>query len=184
MDKFRIVLDPGHGGHDFGAVGKFSNEKDINLSVAKMLSEKLFGNPDVEVFMTRDSDTFKSLEFRGLFAKNVEANMFISIHCNASENKKAHDTQVYYFSDHSLYLSGIVFNMIDNIDGYTSKWSGVKFGNFKVLRDASELNIPAILIELKFISNEKDEKELNDYDFQNTIASKIYDAILFFLSQR
>ncbi len=82
--KFTLVIDAGHGGHDAGAVGRLSKEKDINLSVAL-----LFGNlveqfcPDVKVIYTRKSDVFVELNERAAIANRKKANLFISIHTNA-----------------------------------------------------------------------------------------------------
>ena len=87
---FTVVIDPGHGGKDPGAVGKFSQEKDLNLSVALLTGQKLTEQfPDVKVVYTRSTDVFIPLQTRADIANKNNADLFISIHTNASENKAA-----------------------------------------------------------------------------------------------
>lgn len=81
---FVVVIDPGHGGHDPGAVGKISKEKNINLNVALKLGKQIKKNcPDVKVIYTRDRDIFIPLDRRAEITNNAKADLFISIHTNA-----------------------------------------------------------------------------------------------------
>ncbi len=95
-----IVIDPGHGGKDPGAVGRnlLLNEKDIVLKIAQKTKRLLEKNLNMKVYMTRNSDKFVPLWDRTDFANNHGADLFISIHCNASVNRKASGTEVYYLS--------------------------------------------------------------------------------------
>lgn len=88
---FVVVIDPGHGGHDPGAVGKISKEKNINLKVALKLGKQIQKNcPDVKVIYTRDRDVFIPLDRRAEIANNAKADLFISIHTNAlAKNRTA-----------------------------------------------------------------------------------------------
>ena len=88
---FVVVIDPGHGGHDPGAVGKISKEKNINLNVALKLGKQIKKNcPDVKVIYTRDQDIFIPLDRRAEIANNAKADLFISIHTNAlAKNRTA-----------------------------------------------------------------------------------------------
>lgn len=95
-----IVIDPGHGGHDPGAVGPSGlREKDVNLKIAKRLREKLieegksFGIENV--YLTRSTDRFIPLEERTAIARKRKADIFISIHCNGARRKKAHGIETY-----------------------------------------------------------------------------------------
>ncbi|MDE0291701.1 MAG: N-acetylmuramoyl-L-alanine amidase [Candidatus Dadabacteria bacterium] len=95
-----IVIDPGHGGHDPGAVGPSGlREKDVNLRIAKRLRERLieegksFGIENV--YLTRSTDRFIPLEERTAIAKKRKADIFISIHCNGARRKKAHGIETY-----------------------------------------------------------------------------------------
>lgn len=95
-----IVLDPGHGGKDPGAEGANGlQEKHIVLSIAKKLKSRLENELNVKVLLTRDDDSFISLKERTDFANSNNADLFVSIHTNAAENKKAHGIEVYYLSE-------------------------------------------------------------------------------------
>ncbi|MDF1527467.1 MAG: N-acetylmuramoyl-L-alanine amidase, partial [bacterium] len=92
----RIVLDPGHGGRDPGAVGpKGLKEKDVVLSLAKRIKSALEAR-GYEVLMTRDSDVYVKLEDRAIFANNSRADLFVSIHTNASKNRAVRGIETYF----------------------------------------------------------------------------------------
>ena len=96
-DKIKtVVIDAGHGGHDPGCVGKKAQEKNIALAVALQVG-KLIGeqNADVKVIYTRKTDVFVELFRRAQIANNNHADVFISIHCNAAENKLAHGIETF-----------------------------------------------------------------------------------------
>jgi N-acetylmuramoyl-L-alanine amidase len=91
MQTFVVVIDAGHGGHDPGASGKISKEKDINLHVALLLGKLIQTNcPDVKVVYTRRKDEFIPLDRRAAIANNAQANLFISIHTNSLPKGKSH----------------------------------------------------------------------------------------------
>ena len=86
---FIVVIDPGHGGHDPGAIGGFSKEKNINLNVALKLGKLIKNNnDDVKVIFTRSTDVFIPLDRRAEIANNAKADLFISIHTNAVAGSK------------------------------------------------------------------------------------------------
>ena len=90
--SFTVVIDAGHGGNDAGAIGliKGVKEKDLNLSVAQRLAKQIRQNhPEIKVVMTRDTDVFLPLQQRADIANKNDADLFISIHTNAAENRKA-----------------------------------------------------------------------------------------------
>lgn len=104
-DRITIVLDPGHGGKDYGACENGAREKDINLAVAnklRTLIEKQL--KDVEVVMTRDNDTYLTLQERADVANNAEGDLFMSIHVN-SIDKKTRNRQFTHGS--SVYVLGL-----------------------------------------------------------------------------
>lgn len=96
--KMRIVVDPGHGGKDPGAVRSRYREKDWNLDVAKELA-RLLKKGGFEVKMTREKDTFIALSERSKMANQFKADLFVSIHTNASKNRHANGFQVYFRSE-------------------------------------------------------------------------------------
>ncbi|MEA4936607.1 hypothetical protein SDC9_105899 [bioreactor metagenome] len=94
--EFVLVLDAGHGGRDPGAVGKFSREKDITLSVVRLVGDLVEKRlPDVKVVYTRKTDVFIPLEERASIANNHHADMFISIHVNAAKSSAAYGAETY-----------------------------------------------------------------------------------------
>lgn len=99
-DKFTLVIDAGHGGKDVGALGAFSNEKDINLNVALAFGRLVEDNlPDVKVIYTRKTDVFIPLKGRAEIANKAKADLFISVHTNSVPPTKTppQGFQVLYF---------------------------------------------------------------------------------------
>ncbi len=104
-DKFRIktvVIDPGHGGKDPGALGySTSREKDIALKVGLKVGQYIKENfPDVNVVYTREKDVFVELHERAAIANRAQADLFISIHCNSSPSPSAYGTEIYVLGLH------------------------------------------------------------------------------------
>jgi len=100
-NSFRtVVIDPGHGGKDPGALGfsKGVYEKDVVLSVSKKVKKLVEENLDVQVLLTRDEDVFVPLQQRTAFANRNNANLFISLHCNAAPNRRAEGIEVFFLS--------------------------------------------------------------------------------------
>lgn len=96
MSAFTIVIDAGHGGHDAGAVGSFSKEKNINLRHATLLGDMIKErNPEIKVIYTRDKDVFIELNERARIANRNKADLFVSIHTNSSKNRDAKGIEVF-----------------------------------------------------------------------------------------
>lgn len=154
-----IVIDPGHGGKDSGAVGVNGvKEKDVVLGVAKAileLNESLKSSFDI--YLTRYGDTLISLSDRAKSAKRLKADVFVSLHCNHSDDPNARGVEVYVskrktnYSDEATWLAFQLQSELNKNLGFKSR--GVKFANFQVLRETASL-MPAVLLELGFLSNE------------------------------
>lgn len=97
--QYTVVIDPGHGGKDPGAMGNGLKEKDLVLSIGKYLKREL--DKDFNVVMTRDTDEFITLQNRSKIANGLEANLFISLHINSSESTKMNGMEIFYFSKKS-----------------------------------------------------------------------------------
>lgn len=177
-----IVVDAGHGGHDSGAVGYSGTlEKNINLSIALKLAE-LLKSAGYRVLLTRSDNTFVPLKERSEIANNAGADMFICIHCNATDNHDGHGTEtytqlqrytpVYKDQEKCIYLAQLVQNELVKALGLYNR--GVKQQNLSVCR---ETNAPTVLIETAFIDNQNEEKLLNDQAFQSKAAEAIKLAI-------
>jgi N-acetylmuramoyl-L-alanine amidase len=93
--KFKVALDAGHGGHDFGAVYNGHIEKNIALAIVLKVGKILEQNPNIDVVYTRKTDVFIELVERSSIANRADANIFVSIHCNANKNSAASGTETY-----------------------------------------------------------------------------------------
>ena len=97
----KVVIDAGHGGKDPGALGSKSREKDVTLAVALQLGSLIKEKcPDVQVFYTRSTDVFVELGDRCKIANSKHADFFISIHCNAADDKNAHGVETFVMGLH------------------------------------------------------------------------------------
>ena len=148
MKKHTIVIDPGHGGKDPGAVYAGYKEKDIVLPIALYLGG--FLSNMANCIYTRTADVYVPLRDRVFIANNVKADMFISIHVNASpkHNARGEEIWIYPGSIKSAKLADSIATFIDEIA--PGKFRGVKEGKFYVLR---KTKMPAVLIEVGFIDN-------------------------------
>ncbi len=99
LPSFVLVLDPGHGGKDPGAIGPTGlKEKDVVLKVAKLVKEKAEKQLGWSVYLTREDDLYLPLEERTAFANQKGGDLFVSIHCNASYNKETRGVETYFLS--------------------------------------------------------------------------------------
>jgi len=174
-----VVIDPGHGGQDKGATGISGlKEKNVNLTVALYLEELLRAR-GFNVVMTRKNDTSLTLAERAALAEKAKADLFISIHANASlNNKYASGTETYYYqnkktSPQSLYLASLIQQEVSAALKLPSL--GVKKAPFHVLRETS---MPAALVELAFLSNAVDETILASDHCLKLAAEALYRAVL------
>ncbi|MDO7173899.1 N-acetylmuramoyl-L-alanine amidase [Mariniflexile sp. AS56] len=157
----RIIIDVGHGGKDTGAIGiNKIQEKDIVLDIANAILK--LNNESVkplDIYLTRYRDTLISLSDRIRLAKILKADLFVSLHCNHSDNPNARGIEVYAskkqakYSKESVFVGYQIEKMLCTAIGYESR--GVKFANFQVLRETVGF-CPSVLLELGFLSN-KDE---------------------------
>lgn len=170
----KVCIDAGHGGNDPGAIGSSgTKEKDINLAVAKKLGELLKAE-GISVQLTRLLDTTLELSDRVEIANKTSADYFISIHCNSASSPTANgvETYCYKFGGEGEKLAKAVQEELVKATGLFNR--GVKEGNFQVIR---ETKMPAILIELAFISNPNEEKLLNTPQFQSKCAIAIMKGV-------
>lgn len=222
-NKFKVALDAGHGGKDFGAVYGMHIEKDIALSVALKVGKILEKNQGVDVIYTRKTDVFIDLVERANIANRADANIFVSIHCNANKNTAADGTETYVmgvaknasnleaakrenkvitlekdykekydgfdpsspetligielmqeeFLDNSISLASKVQDQF--VSKFKRKNRGVKQAPYMVLHKAY---MPRVLIEMGFISNQKEGAYLDSEEGQDDMAEAIAGAIM------
>jgi len=174
----KIFIDPGHGGNDPGAVGPTGlMEKDVNLSIAIRVYQILKGH-NIDARLTRSDDRRVELVERVQMANSANADYFVSIHINSATNSSATGTETfaYPYSINGLELAKYIQNNLVNEIGLANR--GVKTANFLVLR---ETKMPAVLVEVAFINNPKEEKLLREQNFIKKAAEGMAKGILEFV---
>jgi N-acetylmuramoyl-L-alanine amidase len=215
-----IAIDAGHGGEDPGAISKRGlREKDVALSIARKLAAQINQQPGMKAVLTRDGDYYIGLRERTVKARKAQADMFVSIHCNAYKNADLRGSAVYVLSDRGatseharwlahkensadlvggLELSGkdseLAAVLIDLSQASSMEASfdvgsrmlqslgrinplqkeDVQQAGFMVLKSP---DIPSVLVETAFITNDRDEKLLSDRAHQDKIARSLLDGI-------
>ena len=179
IEHAKIVIDPGHGGDDPGAVVTFSekHEADHTLTTALLLKKEL-ENLGATVILTRESDKSVSLENRAQLSNREKANTFISLHFDSGPNSNASGTTGYYFTSTSENLAQTVNKYIAR--NLTLKSQGTKFQNFLVLRENKQ---PSILLELGYLNNPDDNKLIESTEYQENIAKSIASALKEYFQQ-
>ncbi len=182
-----IVVDPGHGGIDPGAVGRAGVlEKNINLEIAKKL-RALLNQAGATVVMTREGDYHLSapdsgesrqavdLDARAAIANDCNADLYISIHVNSFHSSRWWGAQVFYYSPspESKRLASLIQEEFIKALGDSGRW--VKPGEFYIMK---KVNMPAVIVEAGFISNPREEKLMEDPDYQYKVAWCIYAGLV------
>lgn len=173
----RIVLDPGHGDTDSGAVSLDGlRESDVVLSIAYKVRDIL--KHSFDVCMTRDSDTFVSLNYRSAYANSLgDVAAFISIHCNSATNTSARGWEIFT----SVGDTGDADKLAASIGKqYAARFQdlparGLKEANFSVLQNTS---MSAVLVECCFLSNADEAHWISSDEIQQQHAEAIADGII------
>ena len=174
-----IVLDPGHGGQDSGAVFQRIQEKAVNLDIAKRVRTYLEKEYEVKVMMTREGDSTVSLEARTNLANSVKADYFCSIHHNAGggtgfESYRFNGSNAY--SSRSKTFQEIVHREVINVvtGKYNRRDRGVKAANFHVLRETST---PSVLLEILFLDDTEDRALVQHETFKEDVSAAIGEGL-------
>ena len=216
---FTVVIDPGHGGIDSGAVGvNGTAEKDVTLRFSKDLADILRQNTAIKVFLTREDDRFIALDERVRSARQLGGDLFVSIHADSINDKHLRGATVYTLSDkasdevaqavahnenlsdaiggvdvpvedHAVadilidltrretmqYSVGFARQIVDVLKAKTNLINNShRSAGFRVLKAA---DIPSVLIELGYLSNEQDERQIADDNWRKLIAAELAKAI-------
>jgi len=171
-----VVLDPGHGGDDPGAIANGTNEKTLTLKIAKYCKSALEKNGRIQVYMTRESDTSVGLKNRVSFAASKNADLFVSIHLNAAADAAAHGAEVYYpnsnyrsdigqegqklassiqkqLVDLGLYNRGVKVRQSENGSTYPD---GSVQDYYAVIHQSKRNGFPGIIVEHAYLTNASD----------------------------
>ncbi|WP_041497516.1 N-acetylmuramoyl-L-alanine amidase family protein [Nonlabens marinus] len=178
----RIVIDVGHGGKDSGAIGiNGIQEKDVALKIASaILKLNIKLDKPLDIYLTRYTDNLISLSDRTKLAKVLKADLFVSLHCNHSDNPNARGIEVYVagatskYSNDATWLAFQLQAALNKKLGYESR--GVKFANFQVLRETIN-DCPSLLLELGFLSNEDEGKYISDSNNIQSIALTVLQSL-------
>ena len=217
-----VVVDAGHGGAEEGARGPGgSTEKHVTLGVARRLKAALEGRLGVRVILTRDGDSTVGLDQRAALANNNKADLFISLHANASVRSSAAGAEVFYLSldeygeeaaraasspgetlpvfgggsrdievvpwrlaqaRHIQTSAAFARSVEASLRGRVAMSPrALQQAPFRVLVGA---NMPAVLVEMGFMTNPAQEKQLSSDEYQNAVAQSLFDAIAQFRDAR
>ena len=168
-----VCIDAGHGGKDPGACANGVQEKDIALTVALKVGALL---KDCEVIYTRTENVYVGLSERALIANQAKADLFVSVHCNSVDDESAHGMEVYYYthaSEASKRVARVIYDRLLPVCGLRGR--GIKSKDLAVLR---ETVMPAVLVELGFISNDNDRAKLVSDEWQERAAEAIAAGIM------
>ena len=179
--NMKIFIDPGHGGTDPGAVGNGVIEEYVNLNVSLELA-RLLRNAGYSVMLYRTtsdenvlSDKNADLRNRAAMANNWGADYFISIHTNSSERPAAQGVEAYVYrlGGTSQRLAQSIVDAVSDELGSVNR--GVMQANFAVLR---RTNMPAVLVELGYLTNQTEALNLNSPAWQKAVAKAIFNGIV------
>jgi N-acetylmuramoyl-L-alanine amidase len=183
-----VVVDPGHGGSDEGASGHNLKEKIVTLELAHRLISRL-NTLGFTAILTREADEFVSLPQRVAIANAVPGAIFISLHCDFSDNAAAHGIEIYRCDAKSegtnirVTMSAGNAEAISDVENRLAQalgdsvaerlhgeGRGLKIANFYVVRN---VNFPAVLVECGFLSNPEDAKQLADQGYRERLAQAL-----------
>ncbi len=172
---YTVVLDPGHGGSDPGAVTEEIYEKEINLAIALLIYDQLNDRENINVFLTRNSDEFVPLSNRAQSANKLNADLFVSIHANTLDDTSYSGIMTFHHPDKASSKKAAHIIQTALIEETGALDRNVRTEDYIVLK---ETQMPAVLVETGFMTNEKELSQLLDPDYQFKIATSITKGIL------
>lgn len=174
--KNKVVLDAGHGGSDYGAIREGINEKDITLDVTRRV-ESILRSKGYKTALTRENDVYVSLEDRVEFSENENPEIFVSIHVNSAVSTDPSGIETHYYHDYSKELADTVHkHLVKEIPN--TKNRGLFKSKFYVINHTT---VPAILVEMGFLSNVDERNELITDSRKQKTAKAIAEGIIEYL---
>jgi N-acetylmuramoyl-L-alanine amidase len=177
-----VLLDAGHGGYDPGAINGSTKEKNINFNVLNVYAKEAFKDSGIKVYFTRVDDTLIDLYDRADYSMETEADLFISVHCNAASSSAARGTSVYYSTvNKSRGATGLTSKILASslVNSLSANLGTRNLGTidraFVVVR---ENTVPAVLIELGFLTNPDDKAKLVSTTYQKKAAQTIFNTVV------
>jgi N-acetylmuramoyl-L-alanine amidase len=170
--QYKVVIDPGHGDQDPGAKAvNGRTEKEFNLTMGLKVYNLLLKEPLIQPLMTRSDDTFVPLDGRAQFANDRNASLYVSIHGNSYLSTST-GTETYYYKADSVAFAEVMHKYLAAATGLPDR--GVRQQPFRVVKIT---NMPAVLLEVGYLSNERDTALMFDEAFQNKVAAAIVAGI-------
>lgn len=173
-----VVIDPGHGGVDYGAIRQGINEKDITLDVSRRV-EAILKSRGYTVNMTREKDETVSLQDRTIFSENKSPDIFVSIHVNSSVRPEPTGVETHYYHQESLELAQVLHTSMASYVRTNDR--GLFKSKFYVINHTS---VPAVLVEIGFLSNDRERAELVSEKRKEQTAHAIADGIVNYLKKQ
>ncbi len=178
---YKVVIDAGHGGNDVGATREGIYEKNITLSIAKMV-EKNLGSKGVQTTMTLEKDKTVSLQERCDISNETRPDLFVSIHVNSSVNDAIYGVETHWWKQDSVvYAETVHKHLSKNFNKWKTKDRGLFKSQFYVI---NHTEAPAILVEIGFISNADERAAIITQKRQSEIAKAITDGIMEYLKNK
>ncbi len=174
-DRPLVVIDPGHGGPDVGAIGIDGiREKDIVFDISQKLAERL-RSEGLDVIMTRDADIDLDLEPRVALAERVKADFFVSVHANSinMSHPEISGLQTYYYHNNSVALAEKIHAQVLHTTGIFDRH--IRTARFYVIRNTS---MPSVLVEVGFVTGSEDAPHLADPSYRTQTAEAIAAGVL------
>lgn len=186
VKKMVVIIDPGHGGSDTGAMGGNGiREKEVVLEIAQRILEynKKILSGKYEIYLTRYGDTLVSLGDRTKLAKSLKSDLFVSLHCNHANNPRAKGVEAFVwkpiYTRATSKIKGSIsmaYSVTNDLKVLGLQNRGVKFANFQVLRETNGF-CPSILLEMGFLSNRDESAYANTVNGKNALAWIILSSI-------
>jgi N-acetylmuramoyl-L-alanine amidase len=168
-----VVIDPGHGGKDSGAVRRYSPaEKTVALDVALRVKRKL-AESQLRTVMTRRDDIFIPLDDRVALGNAQKNSIFVSIHFNDARRRAIRGFETYYHSPYAYDLAAAIERKLSTLPRAANR--GVHPASFRVLRNAQ---YPSVLVECGFLSNKSEGSQVSSSAYREALADKIAEAIV------
>lgn len=172
--QINVIIDVSHGGYDFGATKDANNEKQIIEQLSKKIKSS---NQNVKIHFTRSEDKFISLTERVNFINNLKPDLVLSLHINANSNNNKSGVEFYVakgnnFSEKSTEIANKLSKKLS--ENIFLKTTAIKEALFYILKNSE---VPAIIVELGYLTNENDFKYLTDDEKQDKIAKSISEFI-------
>lgn len=175
-----IILDAGHGGKDQGASGGDAIEKEITLEIAKK-TEAILEEAGYKVGMVRDDDTFVELGERAEYANRKKAKVFVSIHCNSSEDGEGNGIETFYTEQKGENSQKLAKLIQENAVAQTgARDREAKTANYAVIVNTE---MPAALVETGFLSDSNERELLQQEEYQEKLAAGVAAGIIEYLEQ-